>query len=365
MKDYFKLYSNCIITVGHNRSLLSDLQRDLSELIPNDMVKMLELLSKNNSLGVLEKEYGDENIEVLKEYLNYLMDKDFGFYCDEFDLAVFPELDKNFINPSKITNAIIEVDSNTVIDEILKCSNQLDELGCKNLNIIFYSAIELDDFKKIIDAFDSGRLNSYEIYFKYNELKTSSIIDIVRVSNNKTIKIVVYNSPYFKEINFNKNQLFDLIYIENDIKSFKSCGIVDIKKFNTNMIKFIESLNHNSCLHKKISIDKDGYIKNCPSMAENFGNVKYTTLEKALNHLNFKKYWNITKDQIEVCKDCEFRHICTDCRAYLEEPDNQYSKPLKCGYNPYTNVWEEWSRNPLKHKAIEYYGMKELIKKDA
>jgi SPASM domain peptide maturase of grasp-with-spasm system len=99
-------------------------------------------------------------------------------------------------------------------------------------------------------------------------------------------------------------------------------------------------------------------------MSQSFGNIKDTTLEEALSHPDFKKYWNITKDQIEVCKDCEFRHICTDCRAYIEEPENQYSKPLKCGYNPYTNKWEEWSTNPLKQKAIEYYGMQELVKKD-
>ena len=100
-------------------------------------------------------------------------------------------------------------------------------------------------------------------------------------------------------------------------------------------------------------------------MSENFGNIKDTSLSEALNKNNFKKYWNITKDQIEICKDCEFRHICTDCRAYIEEPDNQYSKPLKCGYNPYTNEWSEWSTNPLKQKGIEAYGLQNLIKKDA
>ena len=88
------------------------------------------------------------------------------------------------------------------------------------------------------------------------------------------------------------------------------------------------------------------------------GNIKNSSLEDILAHPHLKKYWNITKDQIEVCKDCEFRYICTDCRAYLENPEDMYSKPLKCGYNPYTNEWEEWSANPLKQKAIEYYNLK-------
>ena len=78
----------------------------------------------------------------------------------------------------------------------------------------------------------------------------------------------------------------------------------------------------------------------------------------------FKKYWNITKDEISTCKDCEFRYICTDCRSYTESPEDYYSKPLKCGYSPYTNKWEQWSDNPLKNKAIDYYDMNELVERN-
>lgn len=152
-----------------------------------------------------------------------------------------------------------------------------------------------------------------------------------------------------------------------EIISKSSCGKVDLKYFNTNLPKVLEAVNHNSCLHKKISIDVEGNIRNCPSMSQSFGNIKNITLEEALNHKDFKKYWNLTKDKIEVCKDCEFRYICTDCRAYTERSHkNEFgldiSKPLKCGYNPYTGEWEKWSINPLKEKSIKYYGMKEFIK---
>lgn len=156
-----------------------------------------------------------------------------------------------------------------------------------------------------------------------------------------------------------------IMMVCRNIVNEKHCGIINDEYFYSNIKLFSESQHHNTCLNKKIAIDKNGNIKNCPSMSENFGNIKDTSLSEALNKNNFKKYWNITKDQIEICKDCEFRHICTDCRAYIEEPDNQYSKPLKCGYNPYTNEWSEWSTNPLKQKGIEAYGLQNLIKKDA
>jgi SPASM domain peptide maturase of grasp-with-spasm system len=154
-----------------------------------------------------------------------------------------------------------------------------------------------------------------------------------------------------------------IISTQESINSSASCGVVHPAYFTMNIPHYTESLAHNTCLNRKISIDIEGNIKNCPSMKESFGNIKDTTLEEAINKPGFKKYWNITKDQITKCKDCEFRHVCTDCRAYLENPDDMYSAPLKCGYDPYTCEWEEWSTNPLKQQAIAHYGMREFKNK--
>ena len=70
-------------------------------------------------------------------------------------------------------------------------------------------------------------------------------------------------------------------------------------------------------------------------MTESFGKISEKKLSDAINEKEFKKYWTISKDKINVCKDCEFRYICTDCRAFVE---SKYDKPLKCGYDPYTNI---------------------------
>jgi SPASM domain peptide maturase of grasp-with-spasm system len=234
--------------------------------------------------------------------------------------------------------------------------------------LIFYFDIKSVVLDKYLKVFNNTRLISFDILLKYSPTNTLKIIQLFKSTINKVKSVVFFNSPEIKEINYNKKQLFDILFLKEDINDFRHCGIVNVKYFNTNMSKVLESLNHNSCLHKKISIDKEGNIKNCPGMSQSFGNIKDTTLEEALNHPDFKKYWNVKKDMIAVCKDCEFRHICTDCRAYTErnefDGDIDLSKPLKCGYNPYTNEWAEWSTNPLKQKAIEYYGMQDLVKKD-
>ena len=209
-------------------------------------------------------------------------------------------------------------------------------------------------------------LKFISILTNYNKkLLTNDIIDL---SFNYPIfgRIIFMSSPEEKRLDHN---LINIHFAKKEYFYLKSCGEINKEYFSCNNINYQEANKFNSCLHKKIAIDKDGNIKNCPSMPQSFGNIKDTTLEEALNHQDFKKYWNLTKDNIEVCKDCEFRYICTDCRAYTERTHTNsegldISKPLKCGYNPYTGEWEEWSTNPLKEKAIKYYGMEDLIKRN-
>jgi SPASM domain peptide maturase of grasp-with-spasm system len=108
----------------------------------------------------------------------------------------------------------------------------------------------------------------------------------------------------------------------------------------------------------------NGDIKNCPSIKNVYGNLNNTELSEVILNQDFMKLWYLNKDSVNKCKDCEFRYFCYDCRAYLQDPEDIYSKPLKCGYDPHTNKWEEWSTNPLSKKGIEYYGMQDLVKKE-
>lgn len=80
------------------------------------------------------------------------------------------------------------------------------------------------------------------------------------------------------------------------------CGNIEKSFFSSTLEHYTESLVYNTCLNKKIAINKSGEIKNCPSMKKSYGNIKTTTLTKVLNNKNFTRYWSINKDQIEVLK---------------------------------------------------------------
>ncbi len=359
-KNYYNFFSTSIVSTGANRGLIIDLQRQNFHIVPNTFIDVIEFFKKKVSIEDVYEMYNEESKVVMNEYMEFLSSNSLGLTCDSDEFDRFVDMDTTFDFPSYCSNAIVEVCPDTLkhLEKIVNC---LEKLLLVNVQFTCFYPIPIEDLKHLLVVTKSIEARGIELILEFSE---DLLVFLPKIDeyNFSITSITIHNTK--KEILYGKKTTFKLNFLKNKIESFKHCGIVDIKYFNTNKLKVLESLNHNSCLHKKISIDKDGNIKNCPSMSQSFGNIKDTTLEEALNHPDFKKYWNITKDQIDVCKDCEFRHICTDCRAYIEEPDNQYSKPLKCGYNPYTNVWEEWSTNPLKQKAIEYYGMQELVKKD-
>lgn len=359
---FFKLFSNCIPVKGVNRSVIIDLQKQTTHLIPNDLFEIL-LKAEKLDVNQIYLEYDFENSKIILDYFENLIKLELGFYCNEIELDFFPKMNIDFYSPSIVSNAIIE---NQIDIELYKSLiPQLENLGCEYVEIIFYQTTENNFLNNILNLFVSSSIKHIGLIIRYDYTKDEKYIKFLTSRNLRLSKIIITNSMEDKTleaVNFN----FTIVsYLVNNITSFSYCGIVKSKYFSHDMLHYTESLSHNTCLNKKISIDKFGFIKNCPSLTDSFGNVHDTLLKDAVNHPNFRKFWNINKNQIDVCKDCEFRHICTDCRAYIEEPENQYSKPLKCGYNPYTNIWEEWSANPLKKKAIEFYGMQELIKKDA
>ncbi|KMQ68002.1 radical SAM protein [Chryseobacterium sp. FH2] len=356
--NYFNLFSNILVTKGIQRVLVTDLQRDNSELYPLEFNDIFFELSKKSIEDVINS-YDFESQEFVKEYIDILLQKEYGFISiNDWDKN-FPSLSYDFSSPNNITNAYLEIENIIILNQINK---SLSNLGTEHVVIYYNKILNAEEMKFIEETFKNSTVTSIEIFSRYHETHNESFFATIDRFCSRIYHLVFFSCPK-SPFGYEDKYKFALSFIKEEIQ-INSCGKVDLKYFNTNLPKVLEAVNHNSCLHKKIAIDKDGNIRNCPAMPQSFGNIKNTTLEQALQHADFKKYWNLTKDEIEVCKDCEFRYICTDCRAYTERTHSNengldISKPLKCGYDPYTGEWEEWSTNPLKQKAIQYYEKKD------
>lgn len=367
MEEVFKITQNCVPVKGINRSVICDLQRNTYDIIPTDLYNIL-ISHEDKTLRELKEYFENKFNETIDEYFEFLLVKEYIFYTNT--PSWFPKLNRQWNYPFEISNAIIDSNKYSQYD-IYTVLKQLDEINCKHIEIRFYDNNPIKEIERIILFLDKIESIIVSVGFAIpNKINISKkhyqelLIESPRISY-----LVIHGSDINEVVKPIRDKTGYMIFSKDKIESEICCGVINSNYFITNMKTFTESLKFNSCLNRKVSIDVNGNIKNCPSMPQSFGNIKDFTLQEALSHKDFKKYWNITKDQIEICKDCEFRYICTDCRAYTErtqfgKENLDLSKPLKCGYSPYTNEWEEWSTNPLKQKAIEYYGMQELVKKE-
>lgn len=324
-QDFYKLFACCVPVRGYVRSAVYDLQKKDYWFIPNDLCNIL-IEEKDESISNLVKKYKDIDV---KGYFEYLFENEICFPCDREDLELFPDLNKQWHIPFEFETCIVDFCSN-LMRELPKIVSEISDFSVPNVQLRFYHEILQTELEEVIHTFYESKIKFIELIVP-NTFSKGFIDDLVKKTNK--IRLIVLTSSQNRERR--DVEQATVFQTQQIVDSHKHCGIIQEEQFVCEMRTFCESSQFNSCLNSKVSIDVDGNIKNCPSMSESFGNIRNTTIKEALNHPNFKKYWSISKDQIEVCKDCEFRHMCTDCRAYIKQSDYIYSQPAKCNYNPY------------------------------
>lgn len=349
---YFLLFSNVIFTEGPVYGILFDLHLRTYIRIPNSLFRIIEH-TKEKRIAEIMQFFQNEYDEDIERLLTKLVNDNFGFFTNQPNL--FPPISTDWKSPSQITNAILcysDLTGAPVFEE-------LEHLGCMSLEIRFDRKVSKEEILQLLLPTKTSTISNIELIFPFFDNYEEDFLEIIK-KNLRVNRIIFYNSVEEKHYEL-KN--CSIILTRQNINN-KSCGIISESYFVSDITLYTESLHFNSCLNRKIAIDDKGNIKNCPSMAKSYGNIQDTTLGEAMEKSSFKDIWTITKDKIHVCKDCEFRYICTDCRAYVEDPEDLLSKPLKCGYNPYTGEWSEWTTNPLKQNGIDFYEMRDLVAKD-
>jgi SPASM domain peptide maturase of grasp-with-spasm system len=353
-EQYLLIFAACLITKGHSRSLLTDTQRGKFDLIPNDMIDFMEN-AKLYSLKTLFKIYGSENREIVESYISYILENEYGFLATEKIRHQFPEIKVAWKSPARITNSIIDINdfefTKTYYERIIA---QLSDLQCEAVQIRSYISLTIEELYYLANCVQQTSIEYLEIYVKDHEgLPLNKLIRLLQ-EHPKISNVILHSSPKNDEYDVIK-KLSSIYHTTQKLTDETCCGLVEKQYFNAVKNHYMEAQFHNSCLNRKISVDANGNLKNCPSMQTSFGKATESNIVDILQNEDFTTIWNLKKDFVLTCQDCEFRYVCTDCRAYTEDPENLYAKPLKCGYDPYTNEWSNWEENPLKQKAITHY----------
>lgn len=334
---YLVLFANCIPVKGAKRSIICDIQRNDFKFIPNDMYDFIND-HLHRPLNELKAIFNEEDLAVVNDYINYITENEFGFITDEPHL--FPKLDMTYRGPELVNNAILDRDSESTYS-IKDALEQLKKLGCSFVQIRIFNDVDVEEIRDICELFEDSSIRSFELILKYTT-QYSAIENIIKLVNRyQRLTTMIVHSAHENAIKYDGiGNLGKIVFTKQAIINETHCGYISPLYFVINTQMFTEAQRFNTCLNKKISIDSKGDIRNCPALKQKFGNAANTSLKQVVDNESFRDVWNISKDSIEVCKDCEFRYICTDCRAFVPENDLKYNKPAKCTYDPYTGIWE-------------------------
>lgn len=338
----YNLHSNCIPIEGANRSLIYDIYYNKYAFIPNELAKILRH-NPSGKLRTIQRKYFKTNRKEFEEYFNFLEKEKYIFYFDFPDQ--FPRISLIFKSPFIISNAIIEISDLKDNHDTIKI---ISELHIPGIVMIIENNNKIFDYKNHLSYLEKSSTQHIDLIFR-NFIEINELI-FEEEARIHTIKI--FNSS-FENVHMLSDEV--LKKVENKINGL----IFDPKiRFNVNIQLFSESQLHHTYFNRKLYIGPNGEIKNAPECEETFGFIQdiqsAEELKEIITTKEFQKYWFVHKEITDVCKDCEFRHMCVDNRLPFQRAENEWYHKIECNYNPYICKWEDEEG----YKTLEECGVK-------
>ncbi len=330
--DIYCFYPNIEIVKGYSRSVVFDIFKCSYFFLPKRLANFFAE-KRSFSIGdLIEICDGDDNAIDLIEYF-----KRKQIISSSFSTELFECEKRKYDFPGVISNAIVEINK-IYKSNYPKLFQEISDLGCHSIELRFIDfSNELLNF--IFENLNSTKISSYNVFVPIIK-ETKAIVHWFE-SNQKLLNLVMLSnngSSMIPQLFYEKLQSKAFI-LDNSIDGLNEiCGKL-FHPINTNSFHFLESKSFNNCLNKKVCVDFNGRIKNCLAFSKEFGDA-FNDLRIVVNSHLFQAKWDLTKDEIDVCKSCEFRYLCKDCRANIKHIENIFSQPAKCTYNPYIAKWQ-------------------------
>nr|WP_321247302.1 hypothetical protein [uncultured Psychroserpens sp.] len=314
IKKYFKLYSYNVPVQGDESAIIVSFQNSNYTEIPQFLCEIL-INFEGKEIKDIEKAYDDESNTILS-YFKDLVKKEIGFFTDTPDN--YPKIEFKWESPEMIKSAVIEIDSFEALnyEKLLK---NLDELNCKHLEFWFSDKYTFNALKQLLINTEDSTLRSISIILPFKK----NIDSFISLSDNtsKLTDIQVYNCP--KRILLPEKNIYG---IKDDIdKDFFKHKNYENDEYIIYVDFFSESIKYNPYYNKKVCIDKEGYIKNCLSHKNRFGNIKHDNLKEIIQTEDFQDLWFACNDKIEEFKGSPFRYIMFNSNELRKNENGLYN----------------------------------------
>lgn len=216
----------------------------------------------------------------------------------------------------------------------------------KTLNVTFFVPIFSylpkmhDKISGVVGSFNKA-LENIKI-LERKSVKTRIYIFILRENVNFLEDIVKFAKR------FDNNCILEparpMLLKNNELVNDEVVKLATRREPNFNSISlenFFINQKWNPCWKFQVAVTSNGNFVPCIRARDKIvGNIKNITLQDVLLEERLKQFWVLSKDKIEICKDCEYRYVCDDCRVFPSDwVEGRAKKTPFCNYDPYNGIW--------------------------
>jgi SPASM domain peptide maturase of grasp-with-spasm system len=358
LQKYLVMFPDCMPVRGAKVSAIYDLTRGTISTFPSEYFPLFERF-RTERLGEVLDSFADDDRTDIQAFVEFIDAGEYAVFADE--PKRLPEIPSSWDGPYLIENAILDI--NAEHHDYPKLIDELDALGCQHIQVRAYSNLfRASDLRELISLCRGTSIVTIGAVLQH-ETGLSDAEYVSLVSSHRTLcSLVLHGAPEDRRIAVSHGTRGDLgaaveiVLTSKTMRSSVDCGAIPKESLLAPSTGTFNELRlFNGCLNRKISVDESGQIRACPAMGQSFGHHRVTALGSVASRPNFQKNWGAKKDDIKICRDCQYRYACTDCRALLQDPADESSKPLKCGYDPYTDTWTDWASQPGAQSALLHY----------
>lgn len=187
--DFFRLYPDCKLVKGAARAAIYDLTRDHLFILDKPYGNLFE----DDAFDITEET--KRSVDDFEDFLSFLSDEELG----EINLSPqFIPISKEYISPSYISNAIIELGNCSDFDFDFLAS-QLDLLFCECISFRFVETKPIEEISNIIGYFISGSARDIELNLIYQDsLADGKLLESIHLQLPLLSSINIYYSPLDK-----------------------------------------------------------------------------------------------------------------------------------------------------------------------
>ena len=334
-KRWFKLFSDCILVDGVQESLLYDLGRNSS--YPLDagyagIIRDLECMDID-----AYKEASNFSPDEIDSFIDQFLKEELAFITLEPES--FPAISVNWESPYLVSCAILEIDQPPGYN-IEKVLSELNEILVQAIEFRFTGFSTLNDLEKYIALLDNSTVNSVDLVIPHVQgIHDRDYFKLI-IKFPRIRRVFVYEADKDIVVDADDILLAHKLVYSKKTRTGKHNHLTEREAFMYNVPSFCEATNYNLGLNQKVSITRDGFIKNHITHESDYGHVDACDLKSVICDTGFKQKWAISNDKIEKCKDCQFRYACSS-NSDIETVNNRYYKKQLCKYDPYKNIWSD------------------------